>query len=69
MLLDDVMSELDRDRRSSLIALLRASGGQSVITATDLEQIPGADEPGVARLAVADGQVHGETVAASANRS
>ena len=47
MLLDDVMSELDRDRRSSLIALLRASGGQSVITATDLEQIPGADRAGL----------------------
>jgi recombinational DNA repair ATPase RecF len=63
MLLDDVMSELDRNRRSSLIALLLASGGQSVITATDLEQIPGADEAGIARLTVADGQVHGETMA------
>jgi DNA replication and repair protein RecF len=69
MLLDDVMSELDRDRRSSLIGLLRASGGQSVITATDLEQIPGADEPEVTRLAVADGQVHGETVATGTGRT
>ncbi len=64
MLLDDVMSELDRHRRASLIALLRASGGQSVITATDLEQIPDADQTGVVRLVVADGQVRAETVAA-----
>ena len=45
------MSELDRQRRRALVDLLRASGGQSVITATDLEHIPGAsggrgDPPG-----------------------
>jgi DNA replication and repair protein RecF len=56
MLLDDVMSELDRDRRGALVALLR-TGGQSVITTTDLEHVPGAGEPGVARLAVADGAI------------
>ncbi len=56
MLLDDVMSELDRDRRGRLVALLRA-GGQSVITTTDLDHVPGAGEPGVTRLAVADGAV------------
>ena len=43
MLLDDVMSELDRDRRQALVELLRASPGQSVITATDLEHVPTAD--------------------------
>jgi DNA replication and repair protein RecF len=64
MLLDDVMSELDRDRRRALVDLLRSTGGQSVITATDLEQIPMAEEPGVARLAVADGRVLAEAVAA-----
>jgi DNA replication and repair protein RecF len=69
MLLDDVMSELDRDRRSALIGLLRASGGQSVITATDLEQIPGADEPGIVRLAVANGEVHDETMATGMSRA
>jgi DNA replication and repair protein RecF len=56
MLLDDVMSELDRDRRARLVGLLRG-GGQSVITTTDLEHVPGAEEPGVTRLAVADGAV------------
>jgi len=56
MLLDDVMSELDGDRRARLVGLLRR-GGQSVITTTDLEHVPGAGEPGVARLAVADGRV------------
>ena len=48
MLLDDVMSELDRHRRRALVELLRAGGGQSVITATDLDQVPGAEEDGVA---------------------
>jgi DNA replication and repair protein RecF len=57
MLLDDVMSELDQSRRRALVDLLRSAGGQSVITATDLDQIPGADESDVLRLAVADGQV------------
>jgi DNA replication and repair protein RecF len=56
MLLDDVMSELDGDRRARLVGLLRRDG-QSVITTTDLEHVPGAAEPGVARLAVADGRV------------
>ncbi len=65
MLLDDVMSELDRHRRRSLVDLLRSSGGQSVITATDLEQIPGAAESGVTRLAVAAGTVLGEAMAAA----
>ncbi len=57
MLLDDVMSELDGDRRRALVELLRSSPGQSVITATDLEQVPGATEDGVSHLAVADGSL------------
>jgi DNA replication and repair protein RecF len=64
MLLDDVMSELDRQRRSALVELLRSTGGQSVITATDLEQIPSAGESDVMRLAVSAGRVLGEAVAA-----
>ena len=44
LLLDDVMSELDRTRRQSLVDLLRATPGQSVITTTDLEHVPGAGE-------------------------
>jgi DNA replication and repair protein RecF len=64
MLLDDVMSELDRERRGALVELLRSSGGQSVITATDLDQVPGAAEAGVMRLAVAGGRILREAVAA-----
>ena len=40
MLLDDVMSELDAERRELLADLLRA-GGQSVITTTEPEHVPG----------------------------
>ena len=64
MLLDDVMSELDQVRRRALVALLRVTGGQSVITATDLQQVPGAEEPGVTRLAVSSGRILGEAMAA-----
>jgi DNA replication and repair protein RecF len=63
MLLDDVMSELDRDRRDRLVRLLRG-GGQSVITTTDLDQVPGATDPSVVRLAVSDGTVLTEAAAA-----
>jgi len=57
MLLDDVMSELDRDRRQSLVDLLRSTPGQSVITATDLEHVPGSTDDDVAHVAVADGHL------------
>jgi DNA replication and repair protein RecF len=40
MLLDDVMSELDGERRELLAGLLR-SGGQAVITATERSHVPG----------------------------
>jgi len=63
MLLDDVMSELDRERRSRLVALLRG-GGQSIITTTDVEHVPGATEASVLRLAVADGTVLASAAAA-----
>jgi DNA replication and repair protein RecF len=56
MLLDDVMSELDAGRRTRLVDVLRA-GGQSLITTTDLAHVPGADEGGVTRLAIAEGAV------------
>lgn len=42
MLLDDVMSELDAERRERLIARLD-DGGQSLITTTDLAHIPKTD--------------------------
>jgi len=57
MLLDDVMSELDRDRRQALVDLLRSSPGQSVITTTDLEHVPGATDADVTHLAVAGGRL------------
>jgi DNA replication and repair protein RecF len=40
MLLDDVMSELDAQRRELLSGLLR-SGGQAVVTTTEPEHVPG----------------------------
>ncbi len=56
MLLDDVMSELDPDRRRRLVALV-ADGGQVLITATESEHVP--PHPGAARheIAVASGAV------------
>ena len=63
MLLDDVMSELDRRRRHALVSLLRLGPGQAIITATELEGIPGADEPNVARLSIVDGEIRAEALA------
>ena len=64
MLLDDVMSELDGTRREALVELLRAGSGQSVITTTDLEHVPGAREAGVSRLAVSAARVLRDALAA-----
>jgi DNA replication and repair protein RecF len=60
MLLDDVMSELDASRRERLVELVR-SGGQAVVAATEPEHVPGAREPDVELLFVADGAVALET--------
>jgi DNA replication and repair protein RecF len=57
MLLDDVMSELDAERRRALVTLLRAGPGQAIITATELDGIPGADEADVAHLSIVDGEI------------
>ncbi|HEX4673438.1 MAG TPA: DNA replication and repair protein RecF [Solirubrobacteraceae bacterium] len=62
MLLDDVMSELDRDRREALVEVLRA-GGQAVITTTDVEHVPGVADLEVTNLVVADGSVREGAVA------
>jgi DNA replication and repair protein RecF len=56
LLLDDVMSELDASRRARLVDVLRTSG-QSVITTTELAHVPGAEEAGVEKVAVAEGRV------------
>lgn len=62
LLLDDVMSELDPDRRAKLA--LRLDGpGQSVITTTDLAHVPGSEGPSVSRIAVRDGAALVETAA------
>jgi DNA replication and repair protein RecF len=50
MLLDDVMSELDSERRELLAELLRA-GGQAVITATEPAHVPGACADELVRVA------------------
>ena len=63
LLLDDVMSELDAGRRERLVGRVR-SGGQAVITTTDLAHVPGASAPDVARIAVTEGHVLQEAVAA-----
>jgi DNA replication and repair protein RecF len=55
LLLDDVMSELDADRRSLLVQ--RLTDGQSLITTTDLAHVPGSDRTGVTRIAVNAGTV------------
>jgi DNA replication and repair protein RecF len=57
MLLDDVMSELDTDRRRALVHLLRTGPGQALVTATELDGVPGGDEPEVGHLEVVDGRV------------
>jgi DNA replication and repair protein RecF len=63
MLLDDVMSELDSDRRELLAAEL-TSGGQSVVATTDLAHVPGSSAVGVARLRVCAGTILQEAIAA-----
>ncbi|HWJ50667.1 MAG TPA: DNA replication and repair protein RecF [Solirubrobacteraceae bacterium] len=63
MLLDDVMSELDGDRREMLAREL-ASGGQSVIATTDLAHVPGATDASVARLRISPGAILQEAIAA-----
>ncbi len=66
MLLDDVMSELDLVRRRALVELLRDSAGQAVITTTELEHVPGAEDGDVVRRAVANGAVIHEKALACA---
>jgi DNA replication and repair protein RecF len=63
MLLDDVMSELDADRRRLLADELSASG-QSVIATTDLAHVPGATGESVTRLRVSSGTILQEALAA-----
>ncbi len=58
LLLDDVLSELDPERRSILAGRLRQAGGQALLTATTAEALPVMPDelvdvqPGHARRAV-----------------
>ena len=54
MLLDDVMSELDPERRLLLVELLRGEG-QAVITATEASQVP--DDAERAEIEINDGRM------------
>ncbi len=63
LLLDDVMSELDAERRERLVARVTRVG-QVVVTTTDLAHVPDADGSGVVRLAVSAGSVREELAAA-----
>jgi DNA replication and repair protein RecF len=63
MLLDDVMSELDLERRELLSQEL-SSAGQSVIATTDLTHVPGSTEAAVTRLRIAPGRILSEALAA-----
>jgi DNA replication and repair protein RecF len=65
MLLDDVMSELDAARRERLAELIRRDG-QALVTTTDAEHVPGADEPDAVVLSVAAGTVACESPAVPA---
>ena len=56
MLLDDVMSELDAERRELLAGLLRADG-QAVITTTEPEHVPGTALAGGGLVRVESGSV------------
>ncbi len=63
MLLDDVMSELDAERRDLLAHELSLTG-QSVIATTDLAHVPGAADGAVTRLRISPGAILQEALAA-----
>jgi DNA replication and repair protein RecF len=64
MLLDDVMSELDHERRERLAAELATGVGQAVITTTDPGLVPVAAGISATQLAVAGGSVLSQAAAA-----
>ena len=65
LLLDDVMSELDADRRGRLVAMIRARG-QALVTVTEASHVPGADDAGVGRIDVVPGAAAATAVAEGA---
>jgi DNA replication and repair protein RecF len=65
MLLDDVMSELDADRRERLVELVRA-GGQALVTTADPEQVPRSRDADVLVTRVERGRLTIATAALAA---
>nr|WP_282599938.1 DNA replication and repair protein RecF [Patulibacter sp. SYSU D01012] len=63
LLLDDVMSELDAERRARLVALIRGRG-QALVTVTEAAHVPGAEDPDVGRIDVVPGAAESVRVAA-----
>jgi len=63
MLLDDVFSELDSERRRALVDLLRAEAGQSLITTTEPDHVPGLSDD-VRFVAVSQGRLVADPVGA-----
>ena len=63
MLLDDPMSELDPGRRERLMEVL-GRAGQSVVAATELGLVPGAEAAAVVRVTVGEGTLLQEAAAA-----
>ena len=63
MLLDDVMSELDVERRERLVGAARRRR-PGLITTTELDMYPAHDAATVTRLRVGDGAVLQEAIAA-----
>lgn len=61
MLLDDVTSELDAERRRLLVEHLSEGGGQALITATDPDHLPSAAPR--REIAIRDGRPLGEAAA------
>lgn len=57
LLLDDAMSELDVDRRRRLMEMVSAVPGQTLITTTDVDHVPGARSGDVTRVSVSDGAI------------
>jgi DNA replication and repair protein RecF len=57
LLLDDVLSELDRERRTRLLEALRA-GGQTLITTADFDSVSSAGE-GMTSVRVGAGRIDG----------
>jgi DNA replication and repair protein RecF len=56
LLLDDVMSELDRERRERLVERLGA-GGQTVITAADEDSLPPRARAGIVRMPLSSEEI------------